>query len=461
MRVWVVVSTLFLSAFCSADEDDATCSTCHTRQAEEFAASVHAKLDCRECHGGNASYALAADELKKHSASSGVKPTGFDHGTSFRGNPARAEVPDLCGACHADVERMNPYGLRTDQLARYWTSGHGKTLKSKGDARVAVCVDCHGAHEVVSSKEPDSKTHPLNIPDMCGACHADEALMADYDLPVAVVEEYRQSVHGELLLQQHDLGAPTCATCHGNHSAMPPGFATVGAVCGQCHAHTEAYFAETIHAEQEENKGCVQCHGGGEGRHFHMIERITNPAGLMIRRYERLLSSEPRPTPEQITEAIHPNPSPKDIITRALSTCSDCHDTLEEDESLPKLLALLDEIARAERYYVETARRLDQVGKGVLLVENQRFKFEDAKTHLIGLSPLQHTLDNARVAEKVAELNAVCDEVNADLTELERGLTWRRRALIPVWAFAVPFAGVLYVKYRQLKRTYVKPLPKR
>ena len=41
---------------------------------------------------------------------------------------------------------------------------------------------------------------------------------------------------------------------------------------------------------------------------------------------------------------------------------------LEDDESLPKLFTVLDDIAAAERKYVETARRLDEVGQGVLLL---------------------------------------------------------------------------------------------
>ena len=128
-------------------------------------------------------------------------------------------------------------------------------------------------------------------------------------------------------------------------------------------------------------------------------------------------------------------------MEQALPTCMECHEDLEDDESLPKLFELLDEIAEAERRYVETANRLDEVGRGVLLVDNQRFKFEDAKTHLIELAPLQHALDNSVVAEKVAKLNEVCSQVNRELDELERGLHWRRMALIPIWLFALVFAG--------------------
>jgi len=438
-------------------DSDVACQACHKDESERLAGSVHLHLKCQECHGGAKGYEVSADRLAAYAAR-GEQGMPFDHGADFQGKPSRSEVPDRCGGCHADVVRMNPYGIRTDQLARYWTSGHGKTLREKGDDRVAVCIDCHGVHDIRPGHEPGSRTQPLRVPAMCASCHSNPALMGEFGLPVEVVDEYRQSVHGKLLLEQGDTGAPTCATCHGNHSAMPPGFASVGDVCGRCHRHVTEFFKESVHAEQSENHGCVQCHGGGENHYFHLIERINQQPGVMIQRYAHLLTEEPTPTTAQITEAIHPDP--KKIMTRALPTCTECHEDLEDDESLPKLFVLLDEISEAERKYVETANRLDEVGQGVLLVDKQRFQFEDAKTHLIALAPLQHTLDNDRVAKKVEELNAVCDQVNGELDGLEAGLNRRYVALVPIWIFCVVLAAAFYAKYKQLKAIFVKPMPK-
>lgn len=449
--------TAFLLIAAQVSGAPVTCNACHSGQAEDFSRSAHSSLKCQECHGGSDAFDLSPADVTRFSPpSSGARPE-FDHGPTFQGKAVRSTVPRLCGTCHANVERMNPYGLRTDQLTRYETSVHGKALRDQGDERVAVCTDCHGVHDIRSARDPNSLTHPLNVPSTCGKCHEDTELMASYGLRTEVVDEYRQSVHGRLLLEQKDTGAPTCATCHGNHSATPPGFPTVVAVCSQCHVEVAKYFNRTSHASLEEHKGCVQCHGGGEGRHFHLIEKITKRPGLMVQRYKRLLETHPNPSREQVAQAI--NPSARKIITRALPTCTECHDDPEEDESLPKLFGLLDEISEADRHYVQTALRIDEVGKGVLLVESQRFKFEDAKTDLIGLAPLQHTLDHTLVAEKAAALNKVCDEVNAELDELETGLRWRYRALVPIWLFAILFACLLYAKYKQLHAVWVKPLP--
>ena len=436
-----------------------TCAKCHTPQSTELSASVHGTLGCQACHGGAASYDLsgeAAAALTNPDLSGGL--TGrFDHGDGFKGKPARKDVPNLCGDCHANVERMNPYGLRTDQLSRYWASEHGKALRNQGETRVAVCIDCHGSHGIRAGDDPNSSTFPLHVPDTCGACHGNAELMGEFDLPVAIVDEYRHSVHGSLLLEQGDTGAPTCATCHGNHAAMPPGYSSVVSVCGKCHEHASKNFAGSIHAGQEDFHGCVQCHGGGEGAHFHLVQRITKPPGVLIQRYANLLASDPAPTPQEVTEAI--NPAPKQILTAALPTCMECHDDVEDDENLSKMFDLIDGIDKAERYYVSTANRLDKVSHGVLLVQAQQFKFENAKTHLIELAPIQHTLNNDVVSKKVTELDETCDEVNAELDELEAGLQDRYISLVPIWAFAFSFSALLYVKYKRLKSTYVKPMP--
>ncbi|MHC5108897.1 MAG: hypothetical protein ACYTHJ_03345 [Planctomycetota bacterium] len=454
LHVVTVMVMALVPTSVEGEEPAVTCGTCHPDAALEHSQSAHARFDCQDCHGGSATFSLTPAEAARLMPDDGGAAKNFDHGDAFRGKPARIDVPELCGTCHTDVRRMNPFGLRTDQLARYWTSGHGVALREKKDERVAVCIDCHGNHGIRSGRDPSSLTHPTNIPETCATCHSDSALMAEYDLPVEVVDEYRQSVHG-MMLAEGDTGAPTCATCHGNHSATPPGANSVGEVCGQCHQHAAREFETSVHATLEDFGGCIRCHGGGEGRHDHLVERITSPTGVLINRFEDLLKSEPDPSPQQVAEAIHPNP--RVIIERTLESCTDCHDDIEDDESLPKLFDLLDRIEKAERKFVTVGRRIDEVGRGVLLVNNQRFRFEDAKTALLELAPIQHSLDVSKVDERVATVSEICMEIDGELDNLERGLQFRHLALIPIWIFALGFATLWYIKYRQLRAAYVKP----
>ncbi len=206
----------------------------------EVARSVHAQLQCADCHAG---------KLEDKQA-----------------------IVRMCASCHGDVRKMNPYGLPTDQLERYKTSKHGERLFEHNDQNVAGCTDCHGAHDILKVRAPDARTAPANIPATCGRCHSDEKLMSQYKLPANVVEEYKTSYHAHMLFEKGDASAPTCVTCHGNHGATPPGTAEVGQVCGKCHGRQRELFEKSPHAEAAKAgvfNECVSCHGN------HAIQKAS------------------------------------------------------------------------------------------------------------------------------------------------------------------------------------------
>ena len=181
----------------------------------------------------------------------------------YLGPLPKDRIPGLCGSCHTRVDLMRPFDLPTDQLDQYWQSQHGQALL-EGDPNVATCFDCHDGHRVLKTSDPASEVYPSNEPAMCAGCHADEALMAPYDIPTDQYDLYQESVHGEALLQEQNLRAPTCSTCHGTHGAAPPGFQQVANVCGQCHTATQDYYMEGAHRTGmtgEAAPRCVTCHG--------------------------------------------------------------------------------------------------------------------------------------------------------------------------------------------------------
>ena len=63
-----------------------------------------------------------------------LDPKAHQAKDDFRAVKSPADIPDFCGRCHSNIEYMRHFNPspRTDQLAEYWTSGHGKQLK-KGD----------------------------------------------------------------------------------------------------------------------------------------------------------------------------------------------------------------------------------------------------------------------------------------------------------------------------------------
>jgi predicted CXXCH cytochrome family protein len=208
---------------------------------------------CTDCHGGNA---VATDKAKAHDAARG-----------YKGKPSGAQVIATCARCHSDAELMRKYApkQRVDQATEYATSVHGKRLAA-GDANVATCVSCHGAHGVRLVSDAKSPVFPTNVATTCAACHSDATRMASYKLPdgsalpTHQIDDYRKSVHYTAMTKGNDLSAPTCNDCHGNHGAVPPGIGAIANVCGSCHTVFAEKFATSVHKEIFD-KGCVECHG--------------------------------------------------------------------------------------------------------------------------------------------------------------------------------------------------------
>ena len=244
-----------------------TCVDCHSAldaplnvNADLFAASIHARkgITCASCHGGDPA---SADNAMNKKA-------------GFKGTITRQQIPELCGKCHSDAAYMRQYNpsLRTDQLAQYRTSIHGKKLLA-GDGRVAVCTDCHSVHEIRPASDARSTVNPLNIAATCSHCHADGQYMKPYGIKTTQFSDYSKSVHHEAMAERGDLSAPTCTTCHGNHGAAPPGVASVTNVCSTCHVFQSQLFDESPHKAAFETAGlpgCVTCHSN------HDIERPSD-----------------------------------------------------------------------------------------------------------------------------------------------------------------------------------------
>ncbi len=257
------IGFLVLLASASAETPN-TCLDCHSAldaslhiDAHAYAANIHMQkgLTCASCHGGDPTNADNAMSVK----------------AGFKGKITRQQIPDLCGKCHADSAYMRQYNpsLRTDQLAQYHTSVHGKRLVA-GDTKVAVCTDCHSVHEIRPASDVRSTVNPLNIAATCSHCHANADYMKPYGIKTTQFSEYSKSVHHEAMTERGDLSAPTCTTCHGNHGAAPPGVASVKNVCSTCHVFQSQLFEESPHKAAFESAGlpgCATCHSNHNIEH--------------------------------------------------------------------------------------------------------------------------------------------------------------------------------------------------
>ncbi|HKV26307.1 MAG TPA: cytochrome c3 family protein [Candidatus Acidoferrum sp.] len=239
----------------------------------QFSQDIHAQkgLTCASCHGGDPTKA----DMSAMSKAAG-----------FRGKIERSQIPALCGRCHGDAALMRQYnpGLRTDQFSEYQTSVHGKLL-AKGDTKVAVCIDCHGVHDLRAPSDARSKVNPVNIAQTCARCHANAEYMKGYGIPTDQFDKYRASVHYQAMTVRGDLSAPTCTTCHGNHGAAPPGVDSVKNVCANCHVFQAQMYDKSSHKavfQAAGLPGCVVCHSNHGITHPTDARLSTGPEGVCM-----------------------------------------------------------------------------------------------------------------------------------------------------------------------------------
>jgi len=321
--------------------------------------------------------------------------------------PVKANIPALCASCHAKVTLMRQYDLPTDQYAKYQESIHGMRLV-EGDDNVAACFDCHGGHQILKANDPASTVYPSNVPNMCARCHADEALMAPYDIPTNQFDLYEQSVHGHALFDDHDLRAPTCATCHGTHGAAPPGFDEVANVCGSCHSATQDYYLESIHATDESGPKCVTCHGRYD---------VGKPSEALY------LGAEPR-------------------------HCGECH--TPESEAGQVVQTLYDSITTAAQAYDQAELSIQNARSVGMLVSPLEGRLREANTDLVTARAAQHTLDMEVVSKRADEARATAEEVQTDAEAAIAANIFRRRAMVIAVAVIALTIVALYMLKREL-----------
>lgn len=376
-----------------------SCVTCHSESdsalVDSVKSSVHASVGCAGCHGGNPN---VPDEAAM-----------FDD-TSFKGKPERKDIPEFCGGCHSDVRKMNPFGLRTDQLAQYKTSKHGEMLFGKNDPNVAVCIDCHGAHGIKSPKDPSSTVHPTNVPSTCGRCHSDAKKMSHYGLPASIPGDYEKSVHANALRIRKDLSAPTCVTCHGNHGATPPGVREVGEICGRCHVREATAFSNSPHAHATaagKMKACISCHSN---------HAIAHPTDELLR-----------------------------------TACAGCHNKTG-DQAIRVRDEFLAGLGQLREGVESTRTKIDLAAAQGFVVEGEHVQLEEVKTALIALSPAQHELNLADLSKVLRETGERIEMIRRSIGGKVLAEKARRLFYVPIVLLLLALSVGISMKRVEIER---------
>jgi predicted CXXCH cytochrome family protein len=304
------------------------------------------------------------------------------HGIVSVKNPTSPVYPlnsvKTCAKCHADIAYMKAYNpvIAVDQLEKYRTSVHGKR-NAGGDPKAAVCTSCHGSHGIHTAKDATSDINPLNLPKTCAKCHSNAAYMKGYNIPTDQYEKYAKSVHGIALMQKHDIAAPVCNSCHGNHGAAPPALESVSKVCGTCHALNEELFSGSPHKKAFDDRKlpeCETCHGNHE----------------IIRATDKLLG------------------------VAAEAVCTRCHLSNQNTkgyEGAKLMRSLIDSLERSEAFAKSLIEDAEQ--KGMEITE-AKFKLRDVRQARLQARTTVHAFNVPKFQETVNNGFAIVTTITAD-----------------------------------------------
>lgn len=243
--------------------------------AAAVAADKSPNSACFDCHGDK-------DLWKTNAAGQGVW-LFVDQAKFLSG----VHKTNTCASCHADLTAKHPddnvaakpvnCSACHQQAAKdYATSIHGAS-HTLGASGAAGCVDCHGKHDILSPKDPQSPTFKLNLPKTCASCHSNPGLTREYKMKYPeAAEQYMDSIHGRALMQMGLIVAPSCNDCHGTHDIKravdrdsPIHGANVAKTCGKCHVKVEEIYNKSVHGQIGAKGGmkgpvCTDCHTAHE-----------------------------------------------------------------------------------------------------------------------------------------------------------------------------------------------------
>lgn len=206
------------------------CVACHTDISDS--AAPHRKVaeakakDCASCHADLWTTLQQEGKAAERPALGKVVDNIAAYRNSFHARP-NVDEPQranaTCGECHdthsfnippRGSARRDEWHLNTpkvcgtschaEQLKEYATSVHGKAVLEKGDAKSAVCVDCHTSHDIGATAATPVR---LAITEQCGSCHENS------------LKTYRATYHGQVASLGHAYAAK-CFDCHGSHGVL-------------------------------------------------------------------------------------------------------------------------------------------------------------------------------------------------------------------------------------------------
>ena len=299
-----IISLLFIIPFALRSQSDEECLSCHNDDAitmtknghelsltvkpYELPRSVHASLNCVDCHQGFDPYMIPHKENIEPINCTGCHDAPVDN-HRFHPQIERASglggSPDVnCKGCHGDHNVQSPsssnselhFTNSTEFCGKCHASEKKKHLQSMhfvelshDNPNAPTCIYCHQKPITPGNLVPDAKLK-VNQERMCLDCHLD-----DPDNPsqyAKTLVEYENSVHGNAIMDGN-ANAAVCVDCHGAHKLQKASNpeakihrSNVHNLCGDCHTQITSEYTESVHGAALERgikdvPTCTHCHG--------------------------------------------------------------------------------------------------------------------------------------------------------------------------------------------------------
>jgi len=184
-----------------------TCDTCH----EKITVYPHPRrtkaISCQTCHDDKAKIVSKSEHALKVIPNSEMCESchGMPHTILNSKNPgsptSRNKITDTCNNCHT---KMGFQKLK-DAYSSYSKTVHGKAFLEKNNLKAAICIDCHGSHNLETASNSEATIYKFNIPATCGKCHKNQ------------LKDYQLSIHAQAI-RAGKKEAPVCIDCHGEHN---------------------------------------------------------------------------------------------------------------------------------------------------------------------------------------------------------------------------------------------------
>jgi hypothetical protein len=400
---------------------------------------------------------------------------------------AQTQPESSCIACHKllDGELLAPVtAFATDIHAQ---NGLG-------------CESCHGgnpspevAEDIEAAKSRTAgfigKPARKNIPQLCGKCHSDPAMIKKYNpaLPTDQLASYRTSHHGELLFQKGDEKVAVCSDCHGNHGILAANDSrssvyplNVPGTCGRCHANAEymaaygiptdqvADYDSSVHGNALLRKrdlaapACNDCHGN-HGAIPPDVKSISHVCGRCHLNNADLFAKSPHAKAYEEMglaqcEACHGNhkiTEPTDARLDPASSefvCANCHEPDSEGwKNGTEMFAILNEMKSKIHTADSLVRHAERAG---MEVSEAKFIITSADDELIKARTQIHNYRAAILRERaqtgIGLATQAVDLGRAALAELQ----FRRKGLAVSMVIIFAVAAALYVKIRRRDREW-------